>query len=123
MYSGSNSIGQLWPLVVEIPGQQEAEKRDRDRRSRQQPFLAGVLVVFFTGLSGSGKSTIANVLLAKLLERGDRTVTLLDGDVVRQELSSGLGFSREDRDRNIRRIGFVAAEVTRTSWRQSAGKG
>lgn len=68
--------------------------------------------VWFTGLSGSGKSTIAETLLPLLLERG-RQVTLLDGDVVRMHLSKGLGFSREDRDTNIRRIGFVAAEVVR----------
>ncbi|MFC0861950.1 adenylyl-sulfate kinase [Sphaerimonospora cavernae] len=71
------------------------------------------LVVFFTGLSGSGKSTIARGLRDALLERGGRTVTYLDGDVVRRMLSAGLTFSREDRDRNIRRIGFVAAEVAR----------
>jgi sulfate adenylyltransferase len=69
--------------------------------------------VFFTGLSGSGKSTIANVLLTKLLEVGGRSVTLLDGDLVRKHLSSELGFSKEHRDLNIRRIGFVAAEVAR----------
>jgi sulfate adenylyltransferase len=71
------------------------------------------LTVFFTGLSGAGKSTIAKALLAKLLERGGRTVTLLDGDIVRQHLSSELGFSRHDRDLNIRSIGFVAAEITK----------
>ncbi|MEV0968939.1 adenylyl-sulfate kinase [Microtetraspora glauca] len=71
------------------------------------------LVVFFTGLSGSGKSTIARGLRDALLERGGRTVTYLDGDVVRRLLSAGLTFSREDRDHNIRRIGFVAAEVAR----------
>ena len=69
--------------------------------------------VFFTGLSGSGKSTIANVLLVKLLEMGGRPVTLLDGDIVRKNLSSELGFSREHRDINIRRIGFVASENTK----------
>jgi sulfate adenylyltransferase len=69
--------------------------------------------VFFTGLSGSGKSTIARALAGRLAERGDRTVSLLDGDVVRRSLSAGLGFSREDRDRNVTRIGWVAAEVTR----------
>lgn len=69
--------------------------------------------VFFTGLSGSGKSTIANVLLTKLLEMGGRPVTLLDGDIVRKHLSSELGFSREHRDINIRRIGFVASEITK----------
>jgi sulfate adenylyltransferase len=69
--------------------------------------------VFFTGLSGAGKSTLANVLLVKLLEQGGRPVTLLDGDVVRKHLSSELGFSREHRDINIRRIGFVASEITK----------
>lgn len=69
--------------------------------------------VFFTGLSGSGKSTIANVLLVKLLERGGRNVTLLDGDLVRKNLSSELGFSKEHRDINIRRIGWVAAEIAK----------
>jgi sulfate adenylyltransferase len=69
--------------------------------------------VFFTGLSGSGKSTIANALLVKLLENGTRRVTLLDGDVVRKHLSSELGFSREHRDINILRIGYVASEITK----------
>src|SRR5579864_11474 len=69
--------------------------------------------VFFTGLSGSGKSTIANVLRVKFLEMGGRPVTLLDGDLVRKHLSSELGFSKEHRDINIRRIGFVASEVTK----------
>jgi sulfate adenylyltransferase len=71
------------------------------------------LVVFFTGLSGSGKSTIARGLAEALSERGDRTVSLLDGDHVRQLLSAGLTFSRADRDANIARIGYVAAEVAR----------
>jgi sulfate adenylyltransferase len=69
--------------------------------------------VFFTGLPSSGKSTIANVLLVKLLEMGGRPVTLLDGDIVRTHLSSELGFSKEHRDINIRRIGFVASEITK----------
>jgi sulfate adenylyltransferase len=69
--------------------------------------------VFFTGLSGSGKSTIANVVLVKLLELGGRPVTLLDGDIVRKHLSSELGFSKKHRDINIRRIGFVASEITK----------
>jgi len=69
--------------------------------------------IFFTGLSGSGKSTIANVLMAKLMEIGTRPVTLLDGDIVRKNLSSELGFSKEHRDLNIRRIGFVASEITK----------
>ncbi|MGH8931143.1 MAG: bifunctional sulfate adenylyltransferase/adenylylsulfate kinase [Egibacteraceae bacterium] len=69
--------------------------------------------IFFTGLSGSGKSTIANVLLVKMLEMGSRPVTLLDGDLVRKHLSSELGFSKEHRDINIRRIGWVASEITK----------
>ena len=69
--------------------------------------------VFFTGLSGSGKSTIANALMTKLMETGDRPVTLLDGDLVRKNLSSELGFSKEHRDINIRRIGYVASEITK----------
>jgi sulfate adenylyltransferase len=69
--------------------------------------------VFFTGLSGSGKSTIASALLVKLMEMGGRPVTLLDGDIVRKNLSSELNFSKEHRDINIRRIGFVAAEITK----------
>jgi sulfate adenylyltransferase len=71
------------------------------------------LVVFFTGLSGSGKSTLARALVDLVLEQGDRTVTSLDGDVVRRNLSAGLTFSREDRETNIRRIGWVAAEISR----------
>ena len=69
--------------------------------------------IFFTGLSGSGKSTLANGLFVKLLEDGRRPVTLLDGDVVRTHLSSELGFSKEHRSLNIRRIGFVASEITK----------
>jgi len=68
--------------------------------------------VWFTGLSGAGKSTTAAVL-ARLLEADGRTVTVLDGDIVRTHLSRGLGFSKDDRDTNVRRIGFVAAEVVR----------
>jgi sulfate adenylyltransferase len=68
--------------------------------------------LWFTGLSGAGKSTTAEVLTVLLLEHG-RQVTMLDGDVVRTHLSKGLGFSKEDRDVNIRRIGFVASEIVR----------
>jgi sulfate adenylyltransferase len=71
------------------------------------------LVVFFTGLSGAGKSTVARGVADTLLETGERSVTLLDGDVVRRHLSAGLSFSAEDRDINVRRIGWVAAEVGR----------
>ncbi len=69
--------------------------------------------VFFTGLSGSGKSTLANGLLVKFMEDGRRPVTLLDGDIVRTHLSSELGFSQHHRSLNIRRIGFVASEITK----------
>jgi sulfate adenylyltransferase len=82
-------------------------------RRSYPPRVRQGFTVFFTGLSGSGKSTIANVLLVKLLELGGRPVTLLDGDIVRKHLSSELGFSKEHRDINIRRIGFVASEITK----------
>ena len=82
------------------------------RRSFPPRHRQGV-TIFFTGLSGSGKSTIANVLITKFLEVGGRPVTLLDGDLVRKNLSSELGFSKEHRDINIRRIGYVASEITK----------
>ncbi len=82
-------------------------RRTRPARSKQG------FTVFFTGLSGSGKSTIANAIMVKLMEMGGRPVTLLDGDVVRKHLSSELGFSKEHRDINIRRIGYVASEITK----------
>ena len=84
------------------------ELRDRYPARSHQGFT-----LFLTGLSGSGKSTIANVLMAKLMEIGARPVTLLDGDLVRKNLSSELGFSKEHRDLNIKRIGFVASEITK----------
>ncbi|MFN3955500.1 MAG: bifunctional sulfate adenylyltransferase/adenylylsulfate kinase [Pararhodobacter sp.] len=82
-------------------------------RRRFPPRSKQGFTVFFTGLSGSGKSTIANALMIKLMEMGDRPVTLLDGDVVRKHLSSELGFSKEHRDLNIKRIGYVASEITK----------
>ncbi|MFY9560993.1 MAG: bifunctional sulfate adenylyltransferase/adenylylsulfate kinase [Terriglobales bacterium] len=82
------------------------------RRSYPPRHKQGV-TIFFTGLSGSGKSTIANALITKFLETGGRPVTLLDGDLVRKHLSSELGFSKEHRDINIRRIGYVASEITK----------
>ncbi|PWQ92177.1 bifunctional sulfate adenylyltransferase/adenylylsulfate kinase [Leucothrix pacifica] len=82
------------------------------RRSRPERSKQG-FTVFFTGFSGSGKSTIANALMIKLMEMGGRPVTLLDGDLVRKHLSSELGFSKEHRDLNIRRIGYVASEITK----------
>ena len=85
-----------------------AELRKTHPAKHQQGFT-----VFFTGLSGAGKSTIANALLVKFLESGNRKVTLLDGDLVRKHLSSELGFSREHRNINIERIGYVASEITK----------
>ena len=82
-------------------------RRSKPPRARQG------FTVFFTGLSGSGKSTVANALRVKLMEMGGRPVTLLDGDIVRKNLSSELGFSKEHRDLNIQRIGFVASEITK----------
>ena len=88
----------------------EVVKILRERHpAQQQPGFS----LFFTGLSGSGKSTLAQAVLARLLETSSRPVTVLDGDEVRRHLSKGLGFSREDRDANITRIGFVASEVVR----------
>ena len=86
-----------------------ADELRRTYRPRRQQGIT----IFFTGLSGAGKSTIVQVLLVKLLERGERTVTVLDGDLVRKKLSSELGFSRAHRDLNIHRIGLVASEITR----------
>ncbi|CAD5201755.1 bifunctional sulfate adenylyltransferase/adenylylsulfate kinase [Pseudomonas sp. FEN] len=85
-----------------------AELRQSYRPKQQQGF-----VLFFTGLSGAGKSTIANGIAVRLREDGRRTVSLLDGDVVRHNLSKGLGFSKEDREANVERIGFVAIEIAR----------
>ena len=85
----------------------------KELRRARPPLYERGFTVFFTGLSGSGKSTIANGLLIKLLEQGSRAVTLLDGDVVRNHLSSELGFSKEHRSINVQRIGFVASEITK----------
>ena len=85
----------------------------RELRRTHRPRLQQGFTVFFTGLSGAGKSTVANVLQVRLLERGGRSLSVLDGDLVRRNLSSELGFSREHRDLNIRRIGYVAAEITK----------
>ena len=82
-------------------------------RHRYPPRSDQGFTVFFTGLSGSGKSTVANILVAKLMEIGSRPVTLLDGDIVRKNLSSELTFTKEHRDLNITRIGFVASEITK----------
>ncbi len=85
----------------------------KELRRTSPPRSQQGFTVFFTGLSGSGKSTIANAIMVKLMEMGGRPVTLLDGDVVRKHLSSELTFSKEHRDINIRRIGYVASEITK----------
>jgi sulfate adenylyltransferase len=97
----------------ELPSWYTDEAVAAELRLRHPARSAQGFTVFLTGLSGSGKSTIANVLRVKLLELGGRGVTLLDGDLVRANLSSELGFTKEHRDLNIRRIGFVASEITR----------
>jgi sulfate adenylyltransferase len=101
------SEGQQIPSWLTLP------EIARELRRRYPPRHRQGFTIFFTGLSGSGKSTVANVLFVKLREVGGRPVTLLDGDLVRKNLSSELGFSREHRDLHILRIGFVASEITK----------
>jgi sulfate adenylyltransferase len=98
---------------LEIPEWFSFPEVVRELRRTSPPRSQQGFTVFFTGLSGSGKSTIANAMMVKLMEQGGRPVTLLDGDVVRKHLSSELGFSKEHRDINIRRIGYVASEITK----------
>ena len=98
---------------LEIPEWFSFPEVVRELRRNSPPRAQQGFTVFFTGLSGSGKSTIANALMVKLMEMGGRPVTLLDGDVVRKHLSSELGFSKEHRDINIKRIGYVASEITK----------
>ncbi|MGB0354235.1 MAG: bifunctional sulfate adenylyltransferase/adenylylsulfate kinase, partial [Paracoccaceae bacterium] len=98
---------------LEIPEWFSFPEVVKELRRTSPPRSKQGFTVFFTGLSGSGKSTIANALMVKLMEMGGRPVTLLDGDVVRKHLSSELGFSKEHRDINIRRIGYVASEITK----------
>lgn len=97
----------------EIPGWFTYPEVVGELRRTYPPRHKQGVTIFFTGLSGSGKSTIANVLLTRFLEMGGRPVTILDGDLVRKHLSSELGFSKEHRDINIRRIGYVASEITK----------
>jgi sulfate adenylyltransferase len=98
---------------LEIPEWFSFPKVVEELRRTHPPRHKQGITVFFTGLSGSGKSAVARALVAKLLENGGRRVTLLDGDLVRKNLSSELGFSREHRDLNILRIGYVASEITK----------
>jgi len=98
---------------LEIPEWFSYPKVVEELRRAHPPRHEQGFTIFFTGLSGSGKSTVANALLVKLLEDGSRPVTLLDGDVVRKNLSSELTFSKEHRDLNIQRIGYVASEITK----------
>ena len=98
---------------LEIPDWFTFEEVTEELQNAYPPRHKQGFTVFHTGLSGSGKSTVAQVLIARFLEMGDRPVTLLDGDIVRRHLSSELGFSKEHRDINVRRIGFVASEITK----------
>ncbi len=106
-------LGDVLDAGAEIPAWFTPSSVARELRRARPPRSERGFVLFLTGLSGSGKSTIARNLADVLAERGDRKVTLLDGDLVRQLLSAGLTFSRADRDLNIARIGFVAAEIAR----------
>lgn len=100
--ASTSSTGGRYPEAI-------AEIVEKDRPAPEDKGL----VLFFTGLSGSGKSTLARALIDLLLEQGGRSVTSLDGDVVRRHLSAGLSFSKADRETNILRIGWVAAEIAR----------
>ena len=106
-------LGDLLDAGAEVPAWFTPPAVARELRRARPPRAERGFVLFLTGLSGSGKSTIARNLRDALVERGDRKVSLLDGDLVRQLLSAGLTFSRADRDLNILRIGFVAAEIAR----------
>jgi sulfate adenylyltransferase len=109
----ADQLGDLLDAGSEIPAWVTTSGVARELRRVRRPRSRRGIVLFLTGLSGSGKSTIARDLADVLAERSDRQVSLLDGDLVRQLLSAGLTFSRADRDLNIERIGFVAAEVAR----------
>ncbi|GAA4088760.1 adenylyl-sulfate kinase [Nocardioides kongjuensis] len=106
-YADSDPVVELAYGGHLLPGLADIAEAERPRLDQQG------LVLFFTGLSGSGKSTLAQALMDRLLEHGGRSLTSLDGDVVRRNLSAGLTFSKEDRETNIRRIGWVAAEISR----------
>ncbi|MEE9217498.1 MAG: bifunctional sulfate adenylyltransferase/adenylylsulfate kinase [Acidobacteriota bacterium] len=103
------ALGKPIPEWFSFPDVIEELRRTYPPRHRQG------FTIFFTGLPSSGKSTVANTVMIRLLEAGGRPVTLLDGDLVRRHLSSELGFSKEHRDINIRRIGWVASEITKNA--------
>ena len=104
---------QLLDKGLKIPNWFTFENVGEELRKSNPPVHKKGFTVFFTGLSGSGKSTLANGLMIKLLEEGSRPVSLLDGDIVRTNLSSELGFSKSHRSINVKRIGFVASEITK----------
>jgi len=109
----ADQVADMLDTGAEIPGWYAPDAVIAELRHARPPRSERGFVLFFTGLSGSGKSTIARDLRDLLAERGDRRVSLLDGDLVRSLLSAGLTFSRQDRDLNIARIGYVAAEVAK----------
>ncbi|MCL2464664.1 MAG: adenylyl-sulfate kinase [Micrococcales bacterium] len=106
-YADRDPVLTLTPAGALLPELADIVEQERPPRDKQG------LVLFFTGLSGSGKSTLAQALMDRILEQGARSLTSLDGDVVRRNLSAGLTFSKQDRETNIRRIGWVAAEIAR----------
>jgi sulfate adenylyltransferase len=109
----ADEIDSLLDRGIALPEWHTPPNVARELARARPPRRVRGLVVFFTGLSGSGKSTIARGVADELAETGERTVTLIDGDVARRFLTAGLGFTKADRDENVRRIGFVAAEAAR----------
>ena len=105
----TSAIAEIGIATVDVDVAMETPEVDAGKGG---PLQRRGLTIFLTGLSGSGKSTIANILRVKLLEHSSRRVSLLDGDLVRKHLSSELGFSREHRELNVRRIAYVASEIT-----------
>jgi sulfate adenylyltransferase len=106
-------LRELLRIGLDLPDWATFPEVVEELRKSHPPRYKKGFTVFFTGLSGAGKSTIAKILHSRFLEMGDRPATLLDGDIVRRHLSSELGFSKEDRDINVRRIGYVASEITK----------
>jgi sulfate adenylyltransferase len=109
----SEEIEGLLDRGIDLPEWHTPPAVARELARARPPRRVRGVVVFFTGLSGSGKSTIARGVADELAETGERTVTLIDGDVARRFLTAGLGYTKADRDENVRRIGFVAAEAAR----------